>query len=79
MTGYEIIRGAAEVEPLPGGSVFKTQERETMERLRVGDAFVIAEFAAMQRARWARARLYPKRFTVRKLADGRGWQCRRTT
>lgn len=76
---YEIIRNAAEVDQLPGGAAFKTEERETMERLRVGDAFIVGDHSAMLRARWARARLYPKRFTVRKLGDARGWQVRRTT
>lgn len=76
---YEIIRNAIEVEVLPGGREAKTEERAVMERLRVGDAFIVGEFSAMQTARWARARLYPKRFSVRKLADGRGWQVRRTT
>lgn len=73
---YEIIRNAVEVDPLPGGTV-KTQERLTMERLRVGDAFVATEHDGMLRARWARRSLAPKKFTVRKMTDGSGWQVRR--
>lgn len=74
---YEIIRGAPEVAQLTGGNVFKTEERKAMERLRSGDAFVVTEYQAMLRARWARRNLTPKKFTVRKMADGSGWQVRR--
>ena len=74
---YEIQRNAPEVPVDPGGAGVKSPERIAMEQLQVGDAFMADTYEAMQRARWARPRLAPKQFSVRKVG-GQGWQVRRT-
>lgn len=76
MTPYEIQKNAQAVEPMQGGTP-KTEVRTTMEALEVGDAFVVPTEAERDQARYARYRLKPKEFTVRRLEAG-GWQVRRT-
>lgn len=75
-TDYQIIKDAP--EPLrsqqPGKP--KTPERQTMELLEVGDAFMAPTEQAATRARNARYELRPRKYTVRKIA-GEGWQVRR--
>lgn len=73
---YSIVKNA---QPVPGKpqDALKCAERVTMELLEVGDAFTVAEFTASRRCIWARKALHPAKFTVRKQADGSGWQIRR--
>jgi len=73
---YVIERNAPEVPADPGGTLPKSPERIAMESLDVCDAFMVDAHEAMQRARWIRHRLRPKKFTVRKVG-GEGWQVRR--
>lgn len=73
---YPIMRGAA---PAPAvGVVPKTKERLTMEALGIGDAFIVSTAVAQERCRNVRKELPDKKFTVRKMPDGSGWQVRRT-
>lgn len=54
----------------------RTEERLTMERLAVGEAFMLGEATHRRRAIDAARYLRPKVFTVRKI-PGRGWEVQR--
>lgn len=71
---YTILKS---VESIPHMHSRKTRERRTMEELEIGDAFVVDDEDAAQRARWARRNLEPKKFSIRKLTADGGWQIRR--
>lgn len=69
---YPIIRGAQPAGVVHAGKV-KTKERATMERLDVGDAFMVDTYTKYTAVRGVRYELKPKKFSVTKV-PGQGWQ-----
>lgn len=72
---YEIVKG---VPPPPPKRAAWSPEREAMERMEVGDHFIVGDPSRVDAARWAQFVLKPKKFIVQKQADGSGWGVWRT-